>query len=138
MSRRKRTKRTGDVIATRIREYETALRLGRPAKMSTWIRRNRPLLVMGGALAAGAGKAIAWIVSHVDDISECGRAISSLFRSRSPRPAVSKCALTIDGEPLEQALCGDVVLMHAVVKEIRGRRGVPGVSSEHDAHPWSN
>lgn len=119
-----------EALKQEISAYEQKRGTEQEMAMSEWIRRNRSLLVVAGALTTAGARAVAWIITHIDEIRQFVDVVSEGFKARSGLRVLDFDCLTLDGENLTDALCGDPILIRAVIEEAMRSHGFDAVWSE--------
>jgi hypothetical protein len=90
----------------------------RETNLSAWIRLNKPLLVVSGTIATGAGTTIAWIVNNIQNIEQAVVIANNLFKTPPASRSLDFDKLRLNEEPLFPALDNDPIITSAVLRRL--------------------
>ena len=118
MGREDETTDCGDGLEKIMERFDAESQAPKKRRLSEWIAENKALLVAGGSIAVGAGKAVAWIIEHIDDINRFFETATSSFQLESGTRVVDFDALKVEGVPLVEVLGFDEVLAKEISQKL--------------------
>ena len=103
------------MVRNEIEKFEQKRKATKEIEITKWIKDNKPLMVVGGAITSGGAAAVAWIVENIEEIQNFIDLLSAGYRTSSDTPVVNLGSLEIFGVSLDKALGFDPILIDCLI-----------------------